>query len=56
MPDLVTGVSQRNPDGTWSPATPLRPGRSVRVESWLRRHHMGWAANVLASLDERGLG
>jgi hypothetical protein len=49
--------ARQNPDGTWSPATPLPwMGRTARVEVWLRRHGRTRLANLAARWDERRLG
>lgn len=48
---------QQNPDGSWSPATPLPYiGRAARLEDWCRRHGFHRVAAVLCRWDERNLG
>lgn len=49
-------VHQQNSNGIWTPADPIPPTRSLRVENWLRRHGMRCLASGLARWDERGLG
>lgn len=47
---------QQNPDGSWSPATPLPyVGWKARLEERLRRRGFSRLANVLAAWDERGM-
>ena len=48
---------QQNPDGSWSPATPLPYlGWKARTEDWCRRHGLRRLARLLGAWDERGLG
>lgn len=50
-------VYQKNPDGSWTPATPLPMlGWKGRTEEWLRRRGRHHLADLLARWDERGLG
>lgn len=50
-------IHQQNPDGSWSPATPIpMRGWKARLEERLRRRGWKRLPNLLAKWDERGLG
>jgi hypothetical protein len=48
---------QQNPDGSWTPATPIPlQGWKAKLEQRLRRRGFRRLANLLGAWDERGLG
>lgn len=42
-------VCKQNPDGTWSPAKPLRGSWWMPIEMWFRRRQ--WARNAREEAD-----
>jgi hypothetical protein len=50
------GIYQQNRDGSWEPAKPIPPSRTLRFELWLRRRGWHALARAIARWDERKLG